>query len=91
MGLGAHLEELVEVGRDDAQKAQPLQQRHLRATGPVQHPLVEGQDAVVPVQQLDIRQPQRCSRISHRGHWFGRGRERLRHQGAANDRFMTYC
>jgi hypothetical protein len=53
VGRGAHLEKLVEVGRDDAQKPQPLQQRHVRALGPVQHPLIEGKNAVVAVQELD--------------------------------------
>jgi hypothetical protein len=49
------LEEFVEVGRNDAQVAQALDQRHFRAVGPVEHPLVEGQDAVVAVEQRQRR------------------------------------
>ncbi len=53
MGFGADLEEFVQVAGDDAQEAQALQQRHLAPAGPIQHPLVESQDAVVTVQQRD--------------------------------------
>jgi hypothetical protein len=49
----AHFEELVEVRRHDAQVAQALDQRHRRAMGPVEHPLIERQDAVVAVQQRE--------------------------------------
>jgi len=48
---GAHLEELVEVGRDDAQVAQALEQGHVGAHGPVENALIEAQDAVVTVQE----------------------------------------
>ena len=54
MGLSPHFKEFVQVGRHDAQVAQPLQHRHVLAVGPVQHPLVEGEDAVVTVQQCDV-------------------------------------
>ena len=54
-GVGPHLEELVQVGRDDAQVAQALQQRHVGAARPVEHPLVESQDAVVAVEERDVR------------------------------------
>jgi hypothetical protein len=50
-GPFADLEELVEIGRDDGQEAQALQQRHAGALRPVQHPLVEGKDAVVTVEE----------------------------------------
>jgi hypothetical protein len=38
---GTDLEELVEVGRHDAQVAQPLDQRHLGPVRPVEHPFIE--------------------------------------------------
>ena len=47
--------ELVEVGRDDAEESQALKQGHLGAFRPVQNPLIEGEDAVVPVQKLKSR------------------------------------
>ncbi len=47
----AHLEPLVQVGRDDGQEAQALQQRNAWPLGPVQHPFVEGEDAVVTVEE----------------------------------------
>jgi len=49
--LEADLEELVEVGRDDGQIAQPFEQWHLGPARPVQHALVEGQDALVTIQE----------------------------------------
>ena len=48
---GAHLEELVQIGGDDGQEPQPLQQRHIVAHGPGQHAFVERQNAQVPIQQ----------------------------------------
>ena len=53
VGCGAHLKELVKVGRDDAQVAEPLKQRHVGAVRPVKHPGIKSQDAVVSVQQSD--------------------------------------
>jgi hypothetical protein len=53
VGRGAHFEKLVQVGRHDAQVAQALQQGHVRTARPVEHPLVESQDAVVAVQEGD--------------------------------------
>jgi hypothetical protein len=47
----AHLEELVQVGRDDGDVAQPLQQRHVRTLGLGQHPAVEGEDGQFAVEQ----------------------------------------
>ena len=46
-----HLKEFVEVGRDDAQIAQPLQQRHIRTDRPVEHAFIERENAVVTVQK----------------------------------------
>jgi hypothetical protein len=45
------LEELVEVGRDDAQVAQPLQQGHVGLAGHVEHPCIERKGTQVAVQQ----------------------------------------
>ena len=47
----AHLEELVHVGRDDGQVAQPLQQRHIATPRLGLHPAVELQDGAFAVQQ----------------------------------------
>ncbi|KAF1043037.1 MAG: hypothetical protein GAK34_02730 [Delftia tsuruhatensis] len=47
-----HLEPFVEIRGDDAQIAQTLQQRHIFTHGPVQHALIEGQDAMVTVKKL---------------------------------------
>ena len=52
---GPDFEEFVEVGRDDGQEAQPLQQRDGVALGPIEHPFVEGEDAVVTVQEGEHR------------------------------------
>ncbi|MPM75673.1 hypothetical protein SDC9_122667 [bioreactor metagenome] len=49
----AHLKELVQIGRHDAQIAQPLHQRHILAHRPVKYPLVERQNAVITIQQRD--------------------------------------
>ena len=46
---------LIEIGRNNTQKAQALKQWDFRASGPVQNPLVEGKNAVVPVQKLHDR------------------------------------
>ena len=46
---------LIEIGRNNAQKAQALQQWYFRAFGPVQNPLVKGKNALVPVQKLHDR------------------------------------
>ena len=51
----AHLKKFVEVGGDDAQEAQTLQQRHLRTGCQVEHPLIEGEDATVTVKKLDAQ------------------------------------
>ena len=48
----AHLKELVEVGRHDADVAQALEQRHIAALGLCQHPTVERQDGLFTTQQL---------------------------------------
>ena len=47
----AYLEIFVEIGRNDGQIAQPLQQRHLLAGGPVQYTGIECQNAQVAVDQ----------------------------------------
>ena len=47
----ADLEKLIQVGRHDGQVAQPLQQRDVGAAGPVEHALVEGQDALVAIEK----------------------------------------
>ena len=49
------LKELIEVGRHDADVAQPLQQRHIAALGLRQHPTVERQDGLLSTQQLQTR------------------------------------
>jgi len=51
VGRDPYLEELVEVAGHDAQVTQALQQRNVRAAGPVHHPLVEGEDAVIAVEK----------------------------------------
>jgi hypothetical protein len=57
----AALEEFVEVGRNDGQEAQPLEQGHAGALRPVEHPLIEGEDAVVTVEE---RKHRRCG-VTH--------------------------
>jgi hypothetical protein len=47
-----HLEELVQVGRDDGHVAQPLQQRHVGTLGLGQHAPVELQDGPLAVEQV---------------------------------------
>ena len=49
--LGAHLEKFIEVGRDDAQEPQSLQQRNIFALSPGQNPQVEVQQTLVAVQK----------------------------------------
>ena len=51
MRLGAHLKKLIQIRRHDAQVAQAFQHRHFRAMRPIEHTLVEGQNAQIPVQQ----------------------------------------
>ena len=50
----AHLEEFVEVGRDDGDVAQALEQRHLLAQRLCQHAPVELQDGALAVEQRDL-------------------------------------
>ena len=52
MGFSAHLKELIKVGGHDTEIAQALQQRHVVAHSPTEHPFIECQDAVVPVQKV---------------------------------------
>ena len=63
MRRAAHLKPFVEIGRNNAQIAQALQQRHVFALGPTQHTLVEHQNAVVAVQQFRRRQNYLCWRL----------------------------
>ncbi len=49
LGRKTHLEKLIQIGRHDGQVAQPLQQGHGRATGPVEYALIEGQNALIAV------------------------------------------
>ena len=49
MRFRPHFEELIEIGRNNAQVAKSLQQRHIFASDPIENPLVESQDALVPV------------------------------------------
>jgi hypothetical protein len=82
MRLRAHLEKFVEVRRDDAQKAQALEQRHVVAHGPVEHALVEGKDAVVAVEQGD----------GLYGHYpCGAGRMRFRGLCSERGRILQLC
>ncbi|MNT49180.1 hypothetical protein D3C72_1860150 [compost metagenome] len=64
---GADFEELVEVRRHDAQVAQPFDQRHFGPVGPVEHALVEREDAVVAVQQRERRRFAGARRVSGEG------------------------
>ena len=47
-------EKFIEVGGHDAQVAQPLQHRHVGPRSPAENPLIERDQAVVPVQQLGV-------------------------------------
>ncbi len=47
----AHLEELVQIAGDDADVAQPLQQRHILALRLGEHPTVELEDRLLAVEQ----------------------------------------
>jgi hypothetical protein len=86
--LGPHFKELVEVGRDNAQVAQPLQQGHRGTAGPVKHPFVEGEDAVVAVQQCDGRRADRRVRdgLAQAGVGLGVGGYRHQSERAASGR-----
>jgi hypothetical protein len=55
----AHLEELVQVGRDDGDVAQALQQRHVRPARLRQHTAVEFQDRPLAVQEGQCRNRRR--------------------------------
>ena len=48
------LEKFIQVGRNDAKVAQPLQQRHVVALCPVQYACVEGKNTVVAIEQREI-------------------------------------
>ena len=52
MGLSAHFKKLVEVGRNNAQEAKPLQHRHIGARGPAENALIKSDQTVVTVQQM---------------------------------------
>ena len=51
MGLSPHFKKFVQIGRHDAQIAQALEQGHIRAVRPIEHPLVESQNAQIAIQQ----------------------------------------
>lgn len=53
--FGTHLKKFIQIRGHDAEVAQTLQQRHIVSAGPVQHPFVECQNALVPVQQTQRR------------------------------------
>ena len=58
-----HLEELVEIARDDRQETQAFEQRHIGRFGLRQHPLVECQHALFAVQQTRTRLGRRTDRL----------------------------
>ena len=71
MGGAANLKPFIQVGRDNAEITQALQQRNILALCPAQHPFVERKNAVVAVQQLQLGcWWRRRNSFSHRG--FGR-------------------
>ena len=47
-----HLEKFIQVGRNNAQVAQTLEQRNILAASPVEYPFVESKDAQIPIQQV---------------------------------------
>jgi hypothetical protein len=51
VGLSPNFKELVKIGGNNTKVAQPLQERNVRALGPVENALIEREDAVVAVQQ----------------------------------------
>jgi hypothetical protein len=51
MWLCAHLEKFIYVRRHDAQIAQAFDQRNIHPMRPIQHPLIESQDAQIAIQQ----------------------------------------
>ena len=62
----AHLEELVEVARHDADVAQPLQQRHVLPLGLGQHAPVEFEDGLFAVEQLQrgrVGHDEKCMKL----------------------------
>ena len=63
-----HHEELVEVGADDGQEAQPFQQRHLRAQCLIEHAPVELHPAQLPVQEGAVTGHRRSHRTIPRAH-----------------------
>ena len=46
-----HLEKFIQVGRNNAQVAQTLQQGNVLAPCPIKHTFIEGQDAQIAVEQ----------------------------------------
>ncbi|MPM86921.1 hypothetical protein SDC9_134014 [bioreactor metagenome] len=56
-------EGMVEAGARHSAVSQALEQRHILALGPVQHALIEDQNALIAVQQLQ-------SRLDHRRHGY---------------------
>ena len=76
----ADLEEFVEVGADDADKAQALEQWHAFIRRLRQHPLVERQNAEFPVQQRQRRGFPALGHVWHRAT-----------MGAEYDTPMTWC
>ena len=48
-----HFKELVQIGRNNTQVAQPLEQGYVGPLGPVQNPFIEGEDAMVTVKKLN--------------------------------------
>ena len=48
----AHLEELIQVGADDAEELHPLQQRVLRVQRLLQHAVIKLQPAQLPIDEM---------------------------------------
>jgi hypothetical protein len=49
--FSTHFKKFIQIGGNDAQITQTLQQGNIGAPGPVQHPQVKSQDALVAVKQ----------------------------------------
>jgi hypothetical protein len=52
MRLGPNFKELVQVGRHNAQVPQAFEHGHFGAVRPVEHPIIESQDAQISLQKL---------------------------------------
>ena len=54
MQCHSDFKKFIQIGGHDAQIPQSLQKRHVNASGPIKHPLIEGQKTLVSRQKLMV-------------------------------------